>query len=163
MHTFKPTFAFKTYRIGCTFREEKDDGITSLTVEFHLVRDPNNPKESLLLDFFKSGRSELGFTSDRLEALINSTRGSYDDGGDVDLVGRYVCIKNGGKTESDFASLEIAFAYHRADVEAFKGMLAYLEECRNSVTPEATTADELYAKYLDTGVEAYARMAQRAA
>jgi hypothetical protein len=122
MHTFKPTFDFKAYRIRNVDIEDKSDGLALFTVTCSAVR---NPKETHQFEFIAGG----GFPSLRFSAFVRAAGVDYEINDADELVGRYLAIKNNGKEANDFSSLEYAAACRQCDIDRWRDGRIYAAQC----------------------------------
>lgn len=150
MLKFKPTFDFAAYRIKTIDVDVNADEFFAFQVKVSPIRDPS---AEIILDL----TTDLGGRGKRFRSLASAL------GIEFALIleeypGRVFAMKNGGKEADDFASLEYASACLQSDRKAFEEASAYAAEC--AAEEEADTA---MARYLETGIEAFARKAARRA
>lgn len=153
MRAFKPTFNFAAYRVKFVDLDPRylfDDALLFL-VRVSPIRDP---EKVISLEFV----TDLGGQGPRFQRLLKSLHLSWADRFDELAVGRVFAMKSEGAKPDDFADLEYASACLQSDRQAYEGANAYAAECAAE-----EEADVAMARYLETGVEAYARQAQRAA
>lgn len=120
MLEFKPTFAFKSYRVRKTEVTGKLD-LALLKVSLTEVRHPAN---TLDLVFALSPDDP----SIRLVYFVRACGASIELDAADHLIGRCLAINNGGRTVNDFATLEYAHQCFQCDLGAWRRSQQYLAE-----------------------------------
>lgn len=159
--SFRPTFDHVACRIESVDVTEWADDTSLVLVNAASVR---APLRKFQYEFVMDNHDAV-LRSPRLEALLRAVHipasgcGCYYAIKDTDeLVGRHFAVKNNGSSAEDFDTLEYMAACRQSDIDTYRRSLAYAAQCAAE-----EEADVAMARYLETGIEAFARVAQRAA